>query len=320
MLDDLLPGYIFICLRGSVPHKVLKCVKTMERVKDEFTKSWIIENLVRICAQYEPGELTLRGLHYQLVGLGMTNSLQHYKRVVSAMGDARWDGTISFEQFSDLDRGMSAKTEAEDMTLEEAIDEAQRAIENWMQYYTIDRWANQPIFPEVWIEKKALLGVFGNPCYNHRVGLGACKGYPSLTFLNEAAHRFLEYIDMGKEVVIIYFGDYDPSGEDIPRSIGEKLGMLGVDVRVKRVALMEEQVRQLRLPPAPVKLTDSRTANWDGIGQVELDAVRPEILREWLSKAVEEEFDRTLYQETQERKQLEGEKYRVALKDFVKSL
>lgn len=63
-----------------------------KRTKDEFTRQWIIENSVEILSRYEPGILTIRALHYQLVSIGMTNTLQHYKRVVSAMEVARWDG------------------------------------------------------------------------------------------------------------------------------------------------------------------------------------------------------------------------------------
>lgn len=63
-----------------------------KRTKDEFTRDWIIENSVEILSRYEPGVLTIRALHYQLVSIGMTNTLQHYKRVVAAMEVARWDG------------------------------------------------------------------------------------------------------------------------------------------------------------------------------------------------------------------------------------
>ena len=73
-------------------------------MKDIFTKAWITENSIEIVSHYEKGVLTLRSLHYQLVGLGMTNDVQHYKRVVSAMIDARWDKLIEFDVFSDLDR------------------------------------------------------------------------------------------------------------------------------------------------------------------------------------------------------------------------
>ena len=50
-------------------------------MKDKFTKQWIIDNAIDICSQYDKGVLTLRALHYQLVGSGMINDIQHYKRV-----------------------------------------------------------------------------------------------------------------------------------------------------------------------------------------------------------------------------------------------
>lgn len=46
-----------------------------KRTKDEFTRDWIIENSVEILSRYEPGVLTIRALHYQLVSIGMTNTL-----------------------------------------------------------------------------------------------------------------------------------------------------------------------------------------------------------------------------------------------------
>lgn len=88
-------------------------MKMAKRTKDEFTRDWIIEKSVEILSRYEAGVLTIRALHYQLVSIGMTNTLQHYKRVVSAMEVARWDGRVDFEAFSDRDRAMCGETKAE---------------------------------------------------------------------------------------------------------------------------------------------------------------------------------------------------------------
>lgn len=93
-----------------------------KRTKDEFTRDWIIENSVEILSRYEPGVLTIRALHYQLVSIGMTNTLQHYKRVVGAMEVARWDGRVDFEAFSDRDRAMCGYTHAEPTNLEDKQD------------------------------------------------------------------------------------------------------------------------------------------------------------------------------------------------------
>ena len=95
----------------------------------------------------------------------------------------------------------------------------------------------------------------------------------------------------------MYFGDYDCSGEDIPRSIKESLFKMGVDVNVIRIALMEHQVIEWDLPPAPTKLTDSRGAKWDGLGQVELDAVMPEVITKLCNDAIASQFNKNLFSE-----------------------
>lgn len=289
-----------------------------QRTKDEFTRDWIIENSVDILSRYEPGVLTIRGLHYQLVSRGMTNDIQHYKRVVAATGQARWDGVIAFDAFSDRDRALACSTSSESTCLEESEEIAKEQVRLWMTSYHKNRWENQPYYPEVFIEKKALEGVFYKPCKRYRIALGACKGYPSLTFLHDAAIRFRAAAMDGKIPIILYFGDYDPSGEDIPRALKENIINLGCpDIEVRRVCLMEEQVLAWKLPPAPAKLTDSRTANWDGLGQVELDAVKPEKLISLLDNAVAEIFDEQLYDELISAEESEREIFRDDMKYFV---
>jgi hypothetical protein len=289
-------------------------------MKDIFTKEWIIDNSIDICNRYEKGILTLRALHYQLVGLGMTNDIQHYKRVVVAMIDARWDDKIDFDQFSDLDRTMVGETNWKETILDDEIDNAQHQIKLWMQNYHKNKWENQPYYPEIFIEKKALQGVFKNICNDWSIALGACKGYPSLTFLNDAYGRFEHAYLNDKIPIILYFGDYDPSGEDIPRSIYDNLNRFGIDVEVRRIALMQEQVEEWNLPPAPTKLTDSRTAKWEGLGQVELDAVRPEELMKLCEDAILEIFDQSKYEDLLAQERDERITYRSELKKFVNNL
>ena len=290
-----------------------------KRVSDEFTRKWITENAVEILERYEPGILTIRALHYQLVSIGMTNTLQHYKRVVAAMGVARWEGIVSFDAFSDRDRSLACETNADQTNLESIQDEAKRQIGLWMRSYSRNRWENQPYYPEIFIEKKALEGVFYKPCRKHGVALGACKGYPSLTFLHEATQRLIEAEERGQKPIILYFGDYDPSGEDIPRALEENIKKMGCpSIEVRRIALMEPQVLEWKLPPAPAKQTDSRTANWDGLGQVELDAVKPEKLIDLLDGAISEIFDWDLFDQLTEEENNERELFQTELKRFVK--
>lgn len=290
-------------------------------MKDIFNRQWIIDNSLKIIDRYEKGILTLRALHYQLVSIGMTNTITHYKRVVAAMIQARWDGLVDFDAFSDHDREMIGKTTFEETVLSDEIETGKDQIEAWMKNYSKNRWENQPYYPEVFIEKKALQGVFQFVCSNKRVALGACKGYPSLTFLNEATQRFKDAERAGKTPIILYFGDYDPSGEDIPRAIQENIYRLGCKtIELRRISLLHEQVMEWNLPPAPVKEGDSRTANWDGIGQVELDAVRPEKLQKMCEDAIDSIFDANLYNSLLTQEKNEREVYVQELRNFVNNI
>jgi len=289
------------------------------KTTDDYNRKWIIENTLQEIQNYEKGVLTLRGLHYRLVARGMTNTVQHYKRVVSAMIEARWNKIVSFDTFSDHDRQMLGETESEVVVLSDEIERAKESIENWMNYYYRHKWENQPIYPEVFIEKKALQGVFQPICTTERVALGACKGYPSLTFLYDT---YLRFNALPPEVtpVILYFGDYDPSGEDIPRSMKENLSRMGVEIEMKRIALLEDQVISMSLPPAPIKVGDSRSAKWEGLGQVELDAIEPKTLQRMCREAIKEVFDDSLYDELKEEQADETEIYKDELRNFVKTL
>lgn len=61
----------------------------------------------------------------------------------------------------------------------------------------------------------------------------------------------------------------------------------------------------------------SRTANWDGLGQVELDAVKPEKLIALLDDAINEIFDQDLYDELIATEAEERELFQAELKRYV---
>lgn len=286
--------------------------------RDIYSGKWITENAIEIVERYNKGVLTIRALFYQLVSIGMTNSDRHYKRVVNAMIEARWAGLIDWDTFSDRDRMMIGETKYKETIYEEKVSLAKRQIELWMTSYMKNRWENQPYYPEVLIEKKALEGVFVDVCKDNYITLGACKGYPSLTFIYDMSERMKLAVERGKKPIILYFGDYDPSGEDIPRSIEENLRKFGVeDIELRRVLLMKEHVVEWNLPPAPKKDTDSRSASWDGLGQVELDAVEPRKLQRICQEAIDEIFDPVLYDELLDQQTEETDKFTIELRNYV---
>lgn len=288
-------------------------------MKDIYDRAWIIDNARKILPTYSEG-ITLRQLYYRLVAIGMTNDVKHYKKVVSALTEARWNGDVEMTAFIDRERSVYGRTQSDTKDLNSEIEYAKERIQSVMEYYRLERWSNQENYVEVWIEKKALQGVFEYPCSAMSVSLSACKGYPSLTFLNDAKVRFQEALDRNQNPIILYFGDYDPSGEDIPRSIKDNLSRLGVEVSVERIALNPKMIQDLKLPSVPPKVTDSRTRSWDGKGAVELDAVDPSLLSDLCKKSIRRFFDEGKYSDLKETESDEREEFIDSLKEYVKTL
>lgn len=131
-------------------------------------------------------------------------------------------------------------------------------------------------------------------------------------------NRFQDAANAGKKCVLLYFGDYDATGEDIPRSIEENIRRMGFeDFELERRALMKEQVLEMGLPIAPTKATDSRAASWDGLGQVELDSVEPKTLAKMARQAIDDYFDYDLQKDLEEQEEEEREEYQGKIKEFV---
>ena len=98
---------------------------------DGYGRNWIIEKGIEILGTYGGG-ITVRQLYYRLVSIGMPNTQRHYKRVVSAMTQARWDETCDFTDFIDRERTGYGHTEANEKELEDEIVNAVSQVKPWV--------------------------------------------------------------------------------------------------------------------------------------------------------------------------------------------
>jgi hypothetical protein len=137
-----------------------------------------------------------------------------------------------------------------------------------------------------------------------------------------------------KRIRILYFGDFDPSGEDMDRHLSEALSYFDLQyiVEFERIAVTEDQIGEYDLPPKPEdsetleKLDkDSRKDGFiDKHGQliaVELDAllaIVPEQFKELVQESVDQYFDETIYIREQARHS--AEKMRRLVHQKVKLL
>jgi len=246
----------------------------------------IIDLAAAILAEEHP--MTVRQLYYQLVVRhAVENSKGAYGRVVNAIRDARLEGTIPWEHVEDRTR------QPRDVSMWDDLADFGETIR---RAYRRDVWNTQPALLEAWLEKDALSGIFMDALNTYGVTLNVGKGYDGWSSIHNAATRWGagDGTDGGPAVQVIYFGDFDPSGEDMLRSLRERLGKLGSHPSFKKVAILREDIERHSLPPDFAKASDMRYAAFvakNGEETVELDALPLAVLKSRIKDAVEARMD-----------------------------
>lgn len=218
--------------------------------------------------------LTVRQLFYQLVSRDIIpNNEKSYKQTTSIVNDARIAGLIDWDAIEDRTRSFEQRSRWS------RPHDILRASAN--QYHT-DPWQTQERRIFLVVEKEALVGVFQRVCHEFDVPLLAARGYPSASVVRDFAKREIEESD-DKDVLILHFGDHDPSGIDMTRDLEDRFEMFGLggDFTLKRMALNYDQIEELKPPPNPAKATDARFVNYRkrfGSSSWELDALPPQVL------------------------------------------
>jgi hypothetical protein len=178
-------------------------------------------------------------------------------------------------------------------------------------FYRRDLWANEDAYVEVWCESESIAGVLGEVTQEFDVPLMPGRGHSSHAFLHAAAGTISARFHDGKQVFLYYVGDYDPSGLDALRHAEERLHEYADDdvaFEFAHLAVTLDQIRALRLPTRPPKISDSRAKGFEG-GCVEAEAIPPDEMRAIVRAAIEQHIDserlaRTLELEEQERRTL----------------
>lgn len=256
----------------------------------------IIDQAYEILASFHP--MTLRQVYYQLVSRQVIeNNRGAYQSVSNALVDARRADDIPWEWM-------------EDRTRQPAI---WAMYENPAQFarimkrsYKRDVWNTQPDRMEVWLEKDALSGLFRSVVAHYGVTLCVGRGYDGWDSIHNAAERYGD----GADVTVLYFGDFDPSGEDMVRSLRDRLSDLDSYPTIIKNALTMDDIRRYNLPPNFTKSTDTRSAGHIakyGDVSVELDALPPSVLQDRLREEIEKRMDMEAFNACQEQERIDLE-------------
>lgn len=241
-------------------------------------------------------KMTIRQLYYQMVARGfIPNSVQSYDNIQNMMNNARLAGIVDWDAIEDRTRDVISRSHWT------GVKSMLQSAANW---YHEDMWAEQPHFIIALLEKEALAGVFEHVLNPLDIPLLPARGYISSTSLRELAKQRM--LRTRRQVLVLHFGDHDPSGMDMSRDLRERLEMFthNMDFEFRRMALTLEQVAENNPPPFPAKITDSRyRAYVDEYGHDswELDALTPEYLKGVVEGAVHPLIDWDQWNATEQR-------------------
>jgi hypothetical protein len=228
--------------------------------------------------------ITGRGIGYKLFAAGLIPSMDRapMQRVYRLLREARERGMIPWEWIVDETRELERRPRWDDPA--DFIDTVSRA-------YRRDYWNQQPVRVEVWSEKGTVRGVLAPVLDQYGVGFRVMHGFSGATTIYDVAQD-----DDGRLLIVLYVGDYDPSGmymseHDLP----DRLAKYGGDhVHVTRIALLREDLDDLPSFPASDKKKDPRhpwfVRNY-GSRCWELDAMDPNDLRDLVEEAIKNEIE-----------------------------
>ena len=103
-----------------------------------------------------------------------------------------------------------------------------------------------------------------------------------------------------QDSIVIYIGDFDPSGQDMIRDISDRIKEFDghYNFEIMPIALTWDQIEQYNPPPNPAKITDPRAKDYiakHGPTSWEVDALPPEVLNNILTSQIDDLINKETY-------------------------
>jgi hypothetical protein len=233
----------------------------------------LVRGVLNILGEYDE-RITIRHLFYRCANAGLIEKSENaYNSLRGHLVKWRREKIIPYSAFIDSTRwhyGM------------DTFDNLDEYLHHAAASYRLNLWAHADYFPEVWVEKDAIASMVSRIASEWNLRVFVSRGDCSISALYDAAMTFKAHRAQGKTPVILYLGDHDERGVDIPRKIERNLKKdFNCDVALVRVAVNEDHIHTYNLPTRPPKNPGEVKF------AVEIDALPPAHLRALLVKQIE---------------------------------
>jgi len=282
-----------------------------------------LEVVKSILAQYDI-PITIRQLYYRVISDPynlLENNANAYQNLDAMTVKMRERGDIDWRKIEDRTRGTEGEDYEDSGDPDEYISSRVSSLRYISRWYNLPMWETQPSYVEVWVEKDALAKIVSNVTNGLKMVSFPTRGYGSFTSLKEAAIRLYNQsqvwdwdekgkgLDCGyrtsdKKIIILYLGDFDPTGLDVDVTVSQKVMEYGGgNFEFRRIALTMEQVEEYNLTPNFAKISDTRAAKYIaryGKDTWELDALPPDVLTKIIEDEINELIDWDIWKEREE--------------------
>ncbi len=235
----------------------------------------------------QSGSIHPRGFHYRIVdknykmpdGTTYLNTEKCWNFLIQGFKYARLLGLISYDKILDHKNVTEEQTgnfsahegvtyinnydgannnlsedEDSDIFIEEMITEIKERFE--VQY---NETLFQPFYIEIWAEKSGIIPGAVASRFNATMR-PAGGGEFSLDMCHKALTKAQE---LNKPLIIFLLSDFDPKGNDMPKSISRKIEFMakerGITAYMKQICLTKDQCEKYNLPSIPAKNPDGDT-------------------------------------------------------------
>jgi hypothetical protein len=248
---------------------------------------------------------TVRQVFYQLVTRGAIEKTEneYQATVIRLLSEMRLSGKIRWSWIVD---------ESRRTRVTQTFDNIGDALRDTAKYYRRSALRDCDSYIEIWSEKEALAGIIYEAASDYDVPVIVSKGMPSLTQVYGSFRKIKLAARAGKYSHIYQFGDHDPTGCLIPKTIENRLYEFCekhnyAPPTVERIALTEEQISEYALPTRPTKRDGNTHAHRFEGDSVELDALPSGELRELVRDCIERHINPTALETLREAEQSERE-------------
>jgi len=254
--------------------------------------------------------MTARQVYYRLISSDAVRQahwswkgkqVDIYKALVRILKWMRIDEKLPWGAITDEHRVTTPKIGFTDVR--EFIDSE---LNNFLAGYARCMAQKQENYIEIWIEKAALLHIVKPVVDDFCRRIVVCRGYNSITFQTMFYNRALEAIGMDQQPIVLYFGDWDPSGVNMihaaMQTLSDELELYMV--KYYRAGINPEHFEMIQANPVPIKSGDTRSRrfiNQHGQTAYELDALHPEQLQKLVRTSIQALTDMSEYDENAEK-------------------